>query len=96
MNPKTKFCDSYSARSAGLLTIGQTAKACGITVQSLQYYIMCGLIEPAAVTQTRRRLFDQNNINKIKLIKKLNASGYPLREIRLIFLKKNMAVNPHE
>ncbi|MBN2063394.1 MAG: MerR family transcriptional regulator [Sedimentisphaerales bacterium] len=96
MNHKTKFCDSYSARSAGLLTIGQTAKECGITVQSIQYYIMCGLLEPAAITQTRRRLFDQNNIKRIILIKKLNGSGYPLREIRHIFLKKNMAVNPEE
>lgn len=96
MKHKTKICDSYSARSAGLLTIGQAAKACGITVQSLQYYIMCGLIEPAAMTPTRRRLFDQNNLNTITLIKKLNVSGYPLREIRLIFLKKNMAVNPEE
>ena len=48
---------------------------------------MVGLLEPAEVTKTGRRLFDKKNIERIKLIKKLNGLGYPLREIREIFLE---------
>lgn len=48
---------------------------------------MVGLLEPTEVTPTGRRLFDQKSIERIKLIKKLNESGYPLRAIRELFLE---------
>lgn len=69
------------------MPIGEAAKKAGISRQSLQYYIMVGLLEPTEVTPTGRRLFDQKNIERIKLIKKLNDSGYPLRAIRELFLQ---------
>ena len=67
--------------------IGIAAKKAGISRQSLQYYLMVGLLEPTEVTDTGRRLFDQNAIERIKLIKKLNKSGYPLRAIRELFME---------
>ena len=69
------------------MTIGTAAEKAGISRQSLQYYLMVGLIEPAQVTPTGRRLFDKTNVERIKLIKKLNDSGYPLRAIRELFLE---------
>lgn len=71
----------------GLVPIGEAAKRAGVTRQSLQYYLMVGLLEPTDVTKTGRRLFDQKSIERIKLVKKLNENGYPLREIREIFLE---------
>ena len=70
-----------------LAPIGTAAKKAGVSRQSLQYYIMVGLLEPTEVTPTGRRLFDQKSIERIKLIKKLNESGYPLRAIRELFLE---------
>jgi len=70
-----------------LMTIGTAAEKAGISRQSLQYYLMVGLLEPAEITPTGRRLFDKTNIDRIKLIKKLNDSGYPLRAIRELFLE---------
>lgn len=70
-----------------LMPIGIAAKKAGISRQSLQYYLMIGLLEPADITKTGRRLFDNKSIELIKLIKKLNNSGYTLREIREIFLQ---------
>lgn len=70
-----------------LSPIGTAAKKAGISRQSLQYYLMVGLLEPAEVTPTGRRMFDENSIERIKLIKKLNDSGYPLRAIRELFLE---------
>ncbi len=69
------------------MPIGQAAKKAGISRQSLQYYIMVGLVEPTKVTSTARRMFDENSIERIKLVKKLNKSGYPLRAIRELFLQ---------
>jgi DNA-binding transcriptional MerR regulator len=70
-----------------LIPIGAAAKKAGISRQSLQYYLMVGLLEPTKVTSGGRRLFDEKSIERIKLIKKLNTSGYPLRAIRELFLE---------
>jgi len=70
-----------------LMQIGQAAKQAGISRQTLQYYLMLGLIEPTEVTPTERRLFDEKAVERIKLIKRLNQSGYPLRAIRELFLE---------
>lgn len=69
-----------------LVSIGQAAKKAGISRQSLQYYIMLGLIKPPEVTATGRRLFNEKAVERIKIIKKLNDSGYTLRAIRDLFL----------
>ncbi len=70
-----------------LIAIGPAAKKAGISRQSLQYYLMVGLLEPTEVTQTGRRLFDRKAIERIRLIKKLNDTGYPLRAIRELFME---------
>jgi DNA-binding transcriptional MerR regulator len=70
-----------------LISIGKAAKKAGISRQSLQYYLMIGLLEPTETTSTGRRMFDENAVSKIKMIKKLNESGYPLRAIRDLFLE---------
>lgn len=74
-------------RKNKLTPIGLAAKKAGISRQSLQYYLMVGLLEPTEITPTGRRLFDEETIERIRLIKKLNDSGYPLRAIRELFLE---------
>jgi len=75
------------SRESKLASIGTAAKKAGISRQSLQYYLMVGLLEPTEVTPTGRRLFGEKAIERIKLIKRLNDSGYPLRAIRELFLE---------
>lgn len=70
-----------------LMAIGAAAKEAGISRQSLQYYIMVGLVKPTEVTRTGRRLFDSKAVERIKLIRRLNQSGYTLRAIRELFIQ---------
>ncbi len=70
-----------------LTSIGSSAKKAGISRQSLQYYLMVGLLEPTEITVTGRRMFDEKAVERIRLIKKLNDSGYPLRAIRELFME---------
>ncbi|HIJ67070.1 MAG TPA: MerR family transcriptional regulator [Planctomycetes bacterium] len=74
-------------KKSGKMQIGRAAKLAGISRQTLQYYLMLGLIEPTETTPTGRRLFDEKAVERIKLIKRLNQSGYPLRAIRELFIK---------
>jgi DNA-binding transcriptional MerR regulator len=71
-----------------LLSIGSAASQAGVSRQSVQYYLMIGLQEPTQVSPTGRRLFDQQAINKIRLIREFNQNGYPLRAIRDLFQEK--------
>ncbi len=75
------------SKGKDLISIGQAAEKAGISRQSLQYYLMVGLLEPTEVTPTGRRLFDARSIERIRLIKRLNDSGYPLRAIRELFME---------
>ena len=59
----------------------------GISRQSVQYYIMMGLLKPTEITPTGRRMFDNKAIERIRLVKELNKTGYPLRAIRELFLE---------
>jgi len=70
-----------------LVSIGEAAEKAGVSRQSLQYYLMLGLLEPTEVSSTGRRLFDRKAVEQIRLIKKLNDSGYPLRAIRDLFME---------
>lgn len=70
-----------------LMAIGEAAKKAGISRQSLQYYLMVGMLEPTAITPTGRRLFDEKMVTRIKIIRKMNKSGYPLRAIRELFFQ---------
>jgi MerR family transcriptional regulator, mercuric resistance operon regulatory protein len=72
---------------AKLLPIGNAAKQAGVSRQSVQYYLMVGLLKATEVTKTGRRLFDERGVERIKLIKQLNDTGYPLREIRELFIE---------
>ena len=58
---------------------------------------MVGLLKPAKVTVTGRRLFDQKAVQRIRLIKRLNESGYTLRAIRELFLdgRENLKGETH-
>jgi len=70
------------------MQIGVTAGKAGVSRQTLQYYLMLGLMEPTEITDTGRRLFNTEAVERVRLIKKLNETGYPLRAIRDLFLQK--------
>ena len=76
-----------SAKSK-LLSIGKAATQAGVSRQSLQYYVMVGLLDPTEVSDSGHRYFDAKAIERVRLIKKLNESGYPLRAIRDLFLER--------
>lgn len=76
-----------------LFAIGPAASQAGVSRQTVQYYLMIGLMEPTITTSTGRRLFDDEAVKKIRMIKKLNQSGYPLRAIRDLFFQK---LNPEK
>jgi DNA-binding transcriptional MerR regulator len=72
-----------------LMRISQAARAAGVSAQTLEYYIMLGLVEPLGLPDRRGRFFDAGHVTRIRLIHKLNATGYTLQEIREIHLRRH-------
>ena len=70
------------------LPLSRAAEAAGVSKQSLQYYLLVGLVEPSQRSPSGRQYFDGKTIERIRLVKQLNDTGYPLREIRDIVLRR--------
>jgi MerR family mercuric resistance operon transcriptional regulator len=70
-----------------LMRISEAAKAAGVSKNTVEYYIMLGLIQPRRKADSRGRFFDEAVVRRIKLIRELNQSGYTLRDIREIYLE---------
>jgi MerR family copper efflux transcriptional regulator len=72
-----------------LMRISDAARAAGVTRQTVEYYIMMGLIEPIRPEGSRRRFFDEALVHRIRLIRELNQSGYTLQAIRETYFRKD-------
>ncbi len=69
------------------MRIGEVAAAAGVSKQTVEYYIMLGMVSPIRRKDSRNRYFNARHIRRIKLIRKLNQSGYTLRDIRETYLR---------
>jgi len=78
---------SPSSSNEKLLRIGEAAKAASVTKQTVEYYILLGLLEPIRPEGGRQRFFDADLVKRIRLIRQLNDSGYTLRDIRETYLR---------
>ncbi len=72
----------------GRVRLGEAARRAGVTVAQLQYYCYMQVVEPTALTRSGQRLFDARAIRRIRMVKMLNDGGYPLREIREVFMHR--------
>jgi|SRR5690349_2750100 DNA-binding transcriptional MerR regulator len=67
---------------ATTLTIADAAKASGITAHTLRYYEKAGLLEPIDRNGSGHRRYREGDLERIRFLTKLRATGMPIREIR--------------
>lgn len=70
-----------------LMRISAAAQAAGVSKQTVEYYIMIGLIQPIRLPGEHGRRFDNALVRRIQLIRKLNRTGYTLRDIRETYFR---------
>jgi DNA-binding transcriptional MerR regulator len=69
--------------TATLRRIGDAAEATGLTPRAIRYYQELGLLEPAAHVSGANRRYDAEDIERLKLIKRLReVVGLSLAEVR--------------
>ena len=79
---------AQKSSDSSLMRISAAARAAGVSKQTVEYYIMLGLIHPLSKPGRTGRYFDKNLVKRIRLIQQLNKSGYTLRAIRETYLRK--------
>ena len=62
-------------------TTGEMAKACGVTVRTVQFYDQKGILIPSALSEGGRRLYSEEDLKKMKIICFLRDAGLSLDTI---------------
>ncbi len=68
-------------RNGTHIRIGELAKRAGTTMRTIRYYEQRGLITPAARTKGGFRLYAEQNVQRLLLIKQLQLQNLPLAEV---------------
>ena len=66
------------------LRIGEVARQAGIATSALRYYERVGLL-PAPPRVSKRRLYDQNILGRIRIILLARDAGFSVSETRSFF-----------
>lgn len=79
-----------------LLRIGQVAREVGVSPKTLRYYEDVGLLTPAARSAAGYRLYTGAALERVSFIRRAQALGLPLRDIRRILRIRDEGEAPCE
>ena len=63
-------------------TTGEMAKLCNVSVRTVQFYDTKGILHPSGLTEGGRRLYNDEDLRKFRLICNLKAIGLSLNSIK--------------
>lgn len=70
-------------------TTGEIAKLCGVSVRTVQYYDTRGILVPSNLSEGGRRLYSDDDLQKMKIICFLREIGLPIDSIAKLLKEKN-------
>lgn len=74
-----------SGTDGRLMRIGDLAKKAGTTMRAIRYYEQLGLIAPVARTKGGFRLYEEDEVRKLRVIKNLQHLDTPLAQVKAFF-----------
>jgi DNA-binding transcriptional MerR regulator len=66
----------------GTLTISEAALESGLTAHTLRYWERAGLLLPVTRNGSGHRRYAEEDLERIKFLTKLRATGMPIRQVR--------------
>jgi len=70
-------------------TTGEMAKLCGVSVRTVQYYDARGILSPSELSEGGRRLYDEDDLSKLKLICFLREMDFSINDIGKVLAEEH-------
>lgn len=70
-------------------TTGELAKLCDVSVRTVQYYDSRNILVPSELSEGGRRLYSENDLQKLKIICFLRSVDVPINSIAELFEEEN-------
>lgn len=77
-----------------LLQIGAVAQLVDLSLRTVRHYEDAGLVRPAARTAGGFRLYDNDTVARLQLIKQMKPLGFTLEEMRLLLETRERLDDP--
>jgi len=78
------------------LRIGDIAKSTGTTLRTIRYYEELGMVTPKVRTKGGFRLYTEDEVEMVHLIRSLQLLDFPLSEIKSMFDRRRAAATGDE
>jgi DNA-binding transcriptional MerR regulator len=79
----------------GLLQIGRVAERTGLSLRTLRFYEENGLVPPTSRTDGGFRLYSEDDVARLEVIKRMKPLGFTVEEMReLLTLLADLAGDP--
>jgi DNA-binding transcriptional MerR regulator len=79
----------------GLLQIGQVAERTGLSLRTIRFYEEHGLVRPTTRTDGGFRLYSDDDVARLEVIKRMKPLGFTLEEMQeLLSLLADLAAAP--
>ena len=72
-----------------MYTTGEMARLCGVTVRTVQYYDSRSILFPSRLSEGGRRLYSQEDLQKLKIICFLREMDLPINTIGELFQEEH-------
>jgi MerR family mercuric resistance operon transcriptional regulator len=73
-----------SASAAAAISIGVLAKRTGCTIETIRYYEKIGLLPPPARSGAGHRIFDADQLRRLRFVRRARGLGFALDEVRAL------------
>jgi len=77
-----------------MLTVNELSKTAQTTSDAIRHYVRIGLLTPTRDPGNGYKLFNKDDVNKVKFICRAKGLGFTLRDIRIIFDHSNNRQSP--
>ena len=71
------------------MTVHEVADLTGITIRTLHYYDEIGLLKPTMVTDSKYRLYTDDDLSRLQEILFFREVGFALKEIKSLLASPN-------